>query len=291
MEGRMMHRSPQPRRFGPWLLLLFTVLGCERTDNQSVAHAAAHAKALVEIVKSDVAEVRRGLPGGALEIAKRWKDEADPLTEPDSARRLLDVARNKTVDLSVAKSTFFALASPEGVIIRNDREQDLMAGKSLFAAFPTLAQGPRDGYVEVLGSFAEAHGVKGKPDAEWLAVQGVNVDGATRALFVTGWSWSRYAYRLEFVLRGKAKDEAKNSGGNVPLLYTFVLVGSDVYSAPESPEVNEQAVAELAPLDHLDAGGSFSKLLTITGRAFALGVQLAPDLGPRVGIGVLRSEI
>ncbi len=287
----MTNRSTLARRLGPWVWLVFATTGCERTDAESVAHAAAHAQALVEIAKGDFGEVRRGLPGGAQEIAKRWKDEADPLTEPDSARRLLDIARSKTVDLSVSKSTFFALASPEGVIIRNDREQDLMAGKSIFAAFPALAAGPHDGYTEVLGSFAEAHGVKGKPDAEWIAVQGVNVDGATRALFVTGWAWSRYSYRLEFVLRGKAKDEVKNSGGNVPLLYAFVLVGSDVYSAPESPEVNERAIAEIAPLDHLDANGSFSKLVSITGRTFALGVQLAPDVGPKVGIGVLRSEI
>jgi hypothetical protein len=193
-------------------------------------------------------------------------------------------------DLRVAKSTFFALASPDGVVIRNDREQDLMAGKSLFASFPGLAKALDGSYVEALGSMPEAHGVKGKPDAEWIAAHGVRVGDGVRGLFVTGWAWSSYAYRLEFALRGQIKNELAGTRGNVPLIYVFVIVGNDVYGSPESPEVNAQAIAERRPLDHLAPDGTFSTLLEVTNRPFALGAHSAPELGSTVALGVLRSE-
>jgi hypothetical protein len=193
-------------------------------------------------------------------------------------------------DLRVAKSTFFALATLDGVVVRNDREQDRMAGKPLFPAFPGLSRAAEGGYVEAAGSLPEAHGVKGKPDAEWIAANGVRVGGTVKALYVTGWAWSSYAYRLEFALRSQITADLKNSRANLPLIYTFVLVGPDVYSAPESPEVNALAVRAREPLKHLATDGSFSALIEITGRTFALGVRAAPALGSEVAVGVLRSE-
>ena len=77
----------------------------------------------------------------------------------------------------------------------------------------------------------------------------------------------------------------------MPLLYVFVIVGTDVYGAPASPEVSAQTIAQRDPLAQLSPRGSFSTLLDITGRTFALGVQAAPDLAPRVAIAVLRSEL
>ena len=70
----------------------------------------------------------------------------------------------------------------------------------------------------------------------------------------------------------------------------FVLVGDQVYGAPEAPEINAQAIAELGPLAKLGPDGAFTALLDITGRRFALGVQSLPELAPGVAIGVLRSE-
>jgi hypothetical protein len=279
-------------RWLPFIGVLCALLtACESTNQETVAKALAHAQRLVETAKQDVSEVRQGLPSGADELAKLWSDEANPLGDPEAARRLLTRAQSKVQDLRVAKSTFFALATLDGTVVRNDREQDRMAGKALFPAFPPLARAAQGEYVEALGALPEAHGVKGKPDAEWVAAKGVSVGGTVRALYVTGWAWSSYAYRLEFSLRGQVERELRGSKENVPLLYVFMIVGTDVYGAPESPEVSARSIAEQDPLAHLSPQGSFSTLLEITGRKFALGVQAAPELAPRVAVGVLRSEL
>jgi hypothetical protein len=287
LEASARHSPPH----APVVVAFVALLGCERTDQASVARALVHAKELVEVASKDAAEVRRGLPLGAAELGKRWARGGPDLTQDtEAAREALNHARGKVQDLRVAKSTFFALATLEGRVVRNDREQDLMAGVALFPAFPALAQAAQGTYVEALGVLPEAHGVRGKPDAEWVAATGVDVGGQFRALYVSGWAWSSYAFRLEFSLRNRVTSELHGKQENVPLLYAFVLVGDQVYGAPQAPEVNAQAIAELDPLEHLAADGTFSKLLDITGRTFALGVQRAPDLAAGVAIGVLRSE-
>jgi hypothetical protein len=277
-------------RFAGWLCVL-AMLACERTDEASAARAHEQARELVEKSVRDVGEVQSGLPLGAQELAKRWASGGvDLTTDSEAAREAINQARNKVQDLRVAKSTFFALADLGGKVIRNDREQDLMAGAALFPAFPALAKAANGAYVESLGVLPEAHGVKGKPDAEWVAAVGVDVGGQIKGLFVTGWAWSSYAFRLEFALRNQATSELMGRRENMPLLYAFVLVGDQVYGSPESPEVNAQAIGQLSPLSKLAADGSFSSLLEITGRRFALGVQAAPNLAKGVAIGVLRSE-
>jgi hypothetical protein len=274
-----------------WRLLIGLMLvACERTGSESVDRARGHAAKLVEAATRDVAEVREGLPLGATEFAKVWSDGTDPIVDAEAARAALERVRDKIQNLRVAKSTFFALAAPDGTIVRNDREQDSMAGRPLFAAFPALSRAASGAYVEALGVLPEAHGVKGKPDAEWIAANGIRVGDAVRGIYVTGWAWSSYAHRLEFALRGQVNAELTNARVNVPLLYVFVVVGRDVFGAPEAPDVNATAISERDPLSHLEADGSFGAVLEITGRTFALGVQKAPGLGPSVGIAVLRSE-
>jgi hypothetical protein len=198
----------------------------------------------------------------------------------------LERAREKVQDLRVAKSTFFALVDPDGTVLRNDREQDLMAGKSMFAAFPELKKAAAGSYVETRGSMPEASEVKGRPDAQWIAAQPIAVDGSVKGLYVTGWSWSAYAYRLENSVRGAARDE----GAKEPLLYVYVVVENDVYGAPISPEINAQKIAEQKPLDKIQGDAPFTAELEITGRDFGLVVRAAPALGPKVGVAVLRSE-
>ncbi len=293
--GAPLARAVRSGLQGPlgWYLAvsLLVVPGCDNTGKESLARASEHSHALVELAKQDVAEVRSGLPLGAQELAKRWASEGVDLTsDAEAARAALNHARNKVQDLRVAKSTFFALAGLDGRTIRNDREQDLMAGTALFKAFPDLARAVGGGYVEALGVLPEAHGVKGKPDGEWVAAQGIRIGDQVRGLYVTGWAWSSYAYRLEFSLRSKINGELQGARTNVPLLYAFVIVGSDVYSAPESPEVNARSIAERQPLKNITSAGTYAALFDITGRTFALGVELAPDLGEGVALGVLRSE-
>jgi hypothetical protein len=281
------------RRLGhAGLALALVLLGaCSRTDETSVARAREHAKELAETAQRDVGEVRRGLPLGAAQLGQRWAASgSDLLNDPEAARDALNHARNKVQDLRIAKSTFFALAAPDGRVVRNDREQDLMAGASLFAGLPALARAAQGPYVEALGVMPEAHGVRGKPDAEWMAAAGVDVGGQIRGLYVSGWAWSSYAFRLEFSLRSRVTTELRGKHENVPLLYAFVLVGDEVYGAPESAEISARAIAERKPLANLGPDGTFSTLLEITGRDFALAVQAVSDLAAGVAIGVLRSE-
>lgn len=274
------------------VFLGLALLACERTDDASAARAMAHARDLAAVAGRDVEEIRKGLPLGGQELAKRWAAGGlDLINDGNAAREALEQARAKVQDLRVAKSTFFALAARDGRVVRNDREQDSMAGVTLFGAFPGLAEAAQGRYVEALGVLPEAHGVRGKPDAEWIAATGVDVGGEIRGLYVTGWAWSSYAFRLEFSLRGRVTTEVAGKRENVPLLYAFVLVGDAVYGAPEAPEVNAQAIAAKRPLSSLAADGSYSSLLDITGRRFALGVQAVPAIAPLVAVGVLRSEI
>jgi hypothetical protein len=273
-----------------WLVLAGS-LGCEDSGEISRAAAMAHADMLVQTAARDVAEVRQGLPEGVKKLEATWAKSGERLGEdPAALRDAMETTRNAVQDLRVAKSTFFALAAPGGVILRNDREQDLMAGKALFEPFPALARAAQGDYVEALGVMPEAFGVKGKPDGQWVAAQGVKVDGQIRAIYLTGWAWSSYAYRLEFALRGQVTSELRDKRQKVPLLYVFVIVDNAVYSAPVAPEVNAQAIAELAPMSHLKQQDGYSTILEITGRRFGLAAKLAPVFGSGVAIAVLRSE-
>ena len=261
-------------------------LACSKGAKVSVEKATAQAAQAVKTVETDVEEVRRGMPEGAKQLAPLYGKATAPADDLKAVRDGLQRARDKVQDLRVAKSTFFALADPGGTVLRNDREQDLMAGKSLLAPFPELKKAAAGSYVETRGSMPEAAEVKGRPDGQWVAAQPVAVDGAVKGLYVTGWAWSAYAYRLENSVRGAARDE----GAKEPLLYVYVVVENDVYGAPISPEVNAQKIAEQKPLDKIQGDAPFTAELEITGRDFGLAVRAAPALGPKVGIAVLRSE-
>ncbi len=203
----------------------------------------------------------------------------------------LDATRGKVQDLRIAKSTFFALADVNGTVLRNDQEQDQMAGKNLFGPFPALAEA-KDHYVETTGSMPEASGVRApRPDGQWVAAAPVRVDGTTRGLYVTGWSWASYAYHLEFALRSKVRAElAKESNPHEPLVYVFMIVGKAVYGAPVTPEVDATTIAGLDPLPKAKGTGTFTARLGITGRDYGVAVQRTPLLGADVGVAVLRSE-
>jgi len=268
--------------------LVFSV-GCSKSGKLSAEKAQQHAAELAKVAAEDVREVRRGLPEGAKVLAELYAADEAGADDAQQARKALEKTRNKVQDLRVAKSTFFAIALPNGNILRNDQEQDAMAGKNAFSAFPALKQALSAGYVETRGSMPEAAGVTARPDGQWVAAQPVKKGGETRFLYVTGWSWSAYAYRLENALRGSVKS-ALGAGAKLPLLYVYVVVADSVYGAPVSPDVNAEAIRAHAPLAKLRPDGSFDTELEITGRDFAVGVRLMPELGEKVAVAVLRSE-
>lgn len=270
-------------------LFALSLAACESPTKKSAAEAKAHAQFLAQAAEQDVGEIRSGLPEGAKKLVPLFKDAAPGVPDAQAGAKALARARDEVQDLRVAKSTFFAVATPDGQIVRNDREQDDMAGKNLFSAFPALKASLTAGYVESRGSMPEAAGVRGREDGQWVAAAPVMGDAGALGVYATGWSWSAYAYRLENAVRSKVLGETPE-GGKVPLLYVFVVVGETVYGAPVSPQVNAKAIADLKPLSKLEGNEPFVSELEIDGRGFGVAVLAAPKLGKDVAVAVLRSE-
>lgn len=274
--------------FGAGLLAAVAVgPGCTKSSKVSEEQAKQHVEFLAKAVQEDVEEVRKGLPEGAKHLEDLYKSDTKPADDLKAVRNALERARSKVQDLRVAKSTFFALATTDGTVLRNDQEQDRMAGKNFFTAFPELKQATQGKYVETRGSMPEASGVRG-PDGEWVAAQPIIVDGATKGLYVTGWSWSAYAYRLENALRSELHSKTA-ANDKMPLAYVYVLVDKNVYGAPVSPQVNAKAIADRDPFAHMQSG-LYATQLEITDRDFGLAVKTLPVLGKNVAVAVLRSE-
>jgi len=265
------------------------VSGCKDPSEVSEAQAKLHVVELARNVRSDVAEVRNGLPAGAECMAAFFNRESLGPEQGNDAREALSKCRNKVQDLRIAKSTFFVAASSDGLVIRNDRDQDLMAGKNLFSAYPELRQALTGKYVETQGSMPEAAGAKGRADAQWVAAQPVRVAGEVRGLYATGWSWAAYAYRLEFALRSSVLSSLRDRQ-KAPLVYVFVVVGQSAYGTPISPLINAQEVERQNPLAGATETVPFARRIEITGRPFGLAVIRTPSLGKDAGIAVLRSE-
>jgi hypothetical protein len=271
-------------------LALAAGTGCRNQAKESAAHANDDDSFLVELVDKDVSEVERGLPQGAKQLGSLVADGADPRQDASGIRKALGHMRHDVPDLNVAKSTFFAVADPDGVAIRNDLEEDVMAGQNLVAIFPALAKA-RDGYVATNGAFPGPPPKNG-PDRDWIAATPVKRgDGSTGALLVTGWSYRYFARHLQSSLQSRLLDEAKAAGneGKLPVYYVTVFDRSGVYSSPLTPAVDEQALAR-QDLVGKTSQGPYQGTVTITDRDFGLAARRAPRLGPDVGVAVLRSE-
>lgn len=272
-------------------LLLAVLSGCKDQAKESAAKAAGDVSGLQALVDKDVAEIERGMPEGAKKLAPLVAGGADPRQDAAGARKALQHMRRDVMDLSVAKSTFFALADPSGVAIRNDLEEDVMAGQNLFTVFPALSKA-KDGYATATGSFPNA-APKNGPDEDWIA--GIPVkkdDGTTGAVLVTGWTYRYFARHLQESLKDRLNEEAKKAGdpGKVPVFYVAVFDKTGVYPAPLTPPVDEKALGELE-LVAKTAAGSSTGTLAITDRAFGWAAVRTPKLAPDTGIVVLRSEL
>jgi hypothetical protein len=270
-----------------WCLLLAGSTACESTAKKSALEARAQVTELAKLGREDAREIRQGLPQGGAALEKLLA--ADQPLDPQTARGLIEKARGRVQDLRTAKSTFFALAGPDGIVIRNDQEQDRMAQKPLFVAFPALKAAVAGGYAEARGSMEEAAEVRGRPDAQWVSAVPVRSGGSTRALFVTGWSWSAYAYRLQTALRSSAAS-ARKERDKMPLLYAFVVVDGAAYASRDAPDVNIETVKNAKVLERARGTEVVSQELEITGREFGLASVLVPELGEKVAFVVLRSE-
>lgn len=278
------------RRAAAVPLLLSVISGCKGSQEASVKRAESHVRDLVAVAANDVAEVRSGLPQAEPHLTAVLASATRPEENPQEVRDAIERARHKVQDLRVAKASFFALTDAKGVVLRNDQEQDLMVGKDAFAAYPELKKALSGQYAEARGSMPEAAGVKGRADGQWVAAQPIRVNGEVRGLYLAGWSWAAYAYRLEFHLRSKVRAQLAETKEKEPLVYVYVVVDQQAYGAPVSPDVNAEAIEKLDALAKVPPGGTFSTPIEITDRDFGLAVKLVPELGPKVGIAVLRSE-
>jgi hypothetical protein len=268
---------------------IVALAGCESTAKVSSAKAKESVPELIKAATEDVRQLKAGLPLGAAEVAKLLPSGNWTEMEPSSAKETLNKARSRVQDLRVAKSTFFALVAPTGVVVRSDGEQDRLVGKDMFAAFPALRGALEGRYVETRGSMVEAAEVKGRGDGQRVVAAPILSGSEARGLFVSGWSWSAYAYRLENAARSSARS-ATEQPGKVPLLYVYMVVGRDVFGAPVSPEVNAKAIKDLDVVSKVKPGEIFATELELTGRAFGLAAGVVPELGPAVAIALLRSE-
>jgi hypothetical protein len=286
---------PQPMnyRFAPAVLALACVLlgpGCKDQAKESAAHAASDVMQVAEIVDKDVAEIERGLPVGARQLASLLADGADPRQNISGVRRALLHVRRDVADLDIAKSTFFALTDPSGVAIRNDLEEDVMAGQNLVAIFPGLAKASA-GFVTTTGSFPNTSSKNG-PDEDWVAACPVaRADGAAGAWLVTGWSYRYFSRHLQEALKTHLLDDLKAGGnvGKMPVYYVAVFDKTGVFPAPLTPDVDEKALAELS-LVAKTASGPAQGTLPIADRSFGFAAVRTPRLAADTGVVVLRTE-
>ena len=279
----------------PTILLASAALGtpaCKDQGKESAAHAVQDVAQLGQLVDKDITEIERGLPEGAKQLAPLVAGGADPRQDVQGVRKGLQRVRRDVMDLNVAKSTFFALADTSGVGIRNDLEEDTMAGQNLFAIFPGLAKA-KDGYVTTTGVFPNAATSKNGPDADWIAGAPVKRDdGTTGAIFVTGWSYRYFARHLQEAMKTRLTDEAKATGneGKIPVFYVAMFDKTGVFTAPLTPDIDEKALAT-QDLVNKTASGPASGTLTITDRTFGWAAQRTPKMAAETGVVVLRSEL
>jgi hypothetical protein len=269
------------------------LVGCKDKAKQSAEEAKGNVASLVTLADKDVAEIERGLPEGAEKMSQMIGTETDLRQNAQQVRASLLKVRRQVPDLGIAKSTFFAFTDDEGIAIRNDLEQDTMAGKDVVAAYPPLRKALEGApFVATHGRFPGVPNPAG-PDKEWVAAVPVKrEDGSLAGLLVTGWTYRRFAYHLQESLKRELQDQLMRGGdkGKLPIMYVFLFDAEAAYGARETPAVNEKAVAELDLVEKTKDGPADGKL-TITERAFGWAAARAPKLGEGVGIVVLRSDI
>lgn len=275
-----------------WLLAPIALVACSDSLKVSESKADEHAARLEKLTAADTGELQRGLPAAAKKLAATAPDGTGEI-DPRAVRATLKTTRDAIPDLQIAKSTFFALASPAGEVWASDQESDALVGKNLIKAFPALdAARTATAPVEARGAMDELRGVRQGDDLAWVIATPVagKDGGPTKALYVSGWSMRRYAYHLEEQLKSEIRNDPALAGKEPPLLYVFVVVDQKAYGTPVSPDVNRQAVEGLGVLDKLKAGPAHGRVESDK-REFGWAARTTPALGANAAVVVLRSEV
>lgn len=272
-------------------------LGCEDTAKLSEQAGRDALPVLEPLVERDVAQVQKGLPKGVEILAKRLAE--DPAADRLQVQQSIKAARENVEELNFAKGTFFAFASPGGVVLRSEADPDRLVDQNLFDAFPGLKKvvEPGAGVVEVWGELEGMRGVRNGPDLAWVAAHAVaGVPGSAtekepRGVFLTGWSFRAYAGYLQSAARQHFEQKARDAGGGkTPLVYVFLARGDQAYGDAVSPDVTAEQVAKLG-LYEKAGDGVYATQITVEKTPFAVVAKRMPKLGPEVAIAVLASVL
>lgn len=276
-------------------LIAFAALalaGCDDGKKLSEKEAFEEVAHIAPIVKEDVEQVRKGLPAGVVKLAQ--KADADMFGNNSALQKAVADSRAAVKELDVAKSTFFAITDATGTVLRSETDPDMLAGKSVITPFPALekALDPAAGVVEAFGEMVEMRGLRTGQDLAWVAVHPMKDDKGLKGLFVTGWSFRKYAaYLDDKAKRHVSEISVKAEKKTVPIVYVFLFKGSKAYGSPLlSADVNAQAIEGLGILEKTSAG-PYKGNIEITGRNFGVAAQRTPELGDDAAVVVLLSEI
>ncbi|MGK3990701.1 hypothetical protein WME99_47080 [Sorangium sp. So ce136] len=266
--------------------------GCQEDGKTSQKHAAELCAKLAPVVAEDVGQVRTGLPAGAAKLAALV--DTDPGANLLGLQRAIAGARASVKELEFAKSTFFSFTDPSGTVLRSEADPDMLANRSVLASFPELRKvlESNSGVVEAFGEMQEMRGVRNGPDLQWVAAHPVKASGGElKGLFVTGWSFRAYAYRLQEAAKHDITEIAKRDGlKSTPLLYVFAWKGAKAYGGPVTPDVNTEALEKL-DLPAKTASGPWSGTVEIAGRTFGAAAQRTPELAADAGVAALVSTL
>jgi hypothetical protein len=272
--------------------IVATISGCQDTSKLQEQVALDLLGKLVPRVKEDVARVRTGLPEGAKKLGELI--DPDPGANLAGLQRVIKGARASVKDLDLSKGTFFSFVDTTGIVLRSEADPDFLAQKSMLVGFPPLKKAlePTAGVVEAWGEMQEIRGVKTGPDHQWVAAHPVkDKEGQVKGMFVTGWSYRRFALQLEDTAKRELMDAAeREKKKRVPIVYVYIVKDGKAYGSPTTPEVNVKAVEGL-DLAGKTQSGPFRSTVDITNRSFSVGAERVPDLGEGAVLTAIVSEI
>ena len=131
-----------PRRASAWAYLVplaaLVLSGCTDTAKASEERATHWVSKVSERATADVQDLEHGLPAGIALLAPLYAKGAEASDDMAGIRAGLKHMRSVVPELRRSDATFLALTDANGVAIRNDLDQDIMAGQDLWKVFPDL---------------------------------------------------------------------------------------------------------------------------------------------------------
>lgn len=273
------------------LLLLLGASACREDAKVSAQKAADQAAWAEKQNEDDVAKISTGLTAGAKQFAPLYANGGDPRVDPQEVRATLFRARKNVPELNAAKTTFSVLLDAQGIGIRNDLEQDSMAGANLFATFPNL-KNSKTAFTTATG-VVKAESPTAQNDKTWVGEVPVpKADGSVGGYYLTGYTFRQYAFQLQDAMKQKMNDDLakRNDHAKLPVFYLMLFDASGAYGPPMTPEVNETQVKDL-DLVSKTASAPAQGVVNISDRDFGYAAMRLPSFGADIGVVVLRSEI